>query len=224
MDDKQIFAALEITGHEVRLIVGEFFNTRFNIIKVEQVPCTGLSLNAVEQPEEVVDAIQKAAADASKLIGAPLQKVILAIPSVNMHRYSVKVTVPIEGIDGEITVENIRQAMRKAQTINIGKGYALIQTDCVKYTVNGISTRRLPIGEKARQLTVEIDMLCADRKLSFDLVGCVEKAGLSVMDIYLDIYAVSRTVGGSERDHSETGAGRDDAGTAEQGQSHIGSH
>ena len=59
MDDKQIFAALEITGHEVRLIVGEFFNTRFNIIKVEQVPCTGLSLNAVEQPEEVVDAIQK---------------------------------------------------------------------------------------------------------------------------------------------------------------------
>lgn len=192
VDDKQIFAALEITGHEVRLIVGEFFNTRFNIIKVEQVPCTGLSLNAVEQPEEVVDAIQKAAADASKLIGAPLQKVILAIPSVNMHRYSVKVTVPIEGIDGEITVENIRQAMRKAQTINIGKGYALIQTDCVKYTVNGISTRRLPIGEKARQLTVEIDMLCADRKLSFDLVGCVEKAGLSVMDIYLDIYAVSK--------------------------------
>ena len=34
--DKQIFAALEIADHEVRLLVGEFFNTRFNIIKVER--------------------------------------------------------------------------------------------------------------------------------------------------------------------------------------------
>ena len=31
--DKQIFAALEVADHEIRLIIGEFFNTRFNIIK-----------------------------------------------------------------------------------------------------------------------------------------------------------------------------------------------
>ena len=36
--DKQIFAAVEAADHEIRLIVGEFFNTRFNIIKVERVP------------------------------------------------------------------------------------------------------------------------------------------------------------------------------------------
>ncbi len=34
MAEKQIFAAVEVSDHEVRLIVGEFFNTRFNIIKV----------------------------------------------------------------------------------------------------------------------------------------------------------------------------------------------
>lgn len=41
--DKQIFAALEIADHEVRLLVGEFFNTRFNIIKVERVPVAAFS-------------------------------------------------------------------------------------------------------------------------------------------------------------------------------------
>jgi cell division protein FtsA len=45
VSEKQIFAALEIADHEVRLIVGEFFNTRFNIIKVERVPVTGLVFN-----------------------------------------------------------------------------------------------------------------------------------------------------------------------------------
>ena len=42
MSDKQIFAALEAADHEIRLVVGEFFNTRFNIIKVERIPSGGL--------------------------------------------------------------------------------------------------------------------------------------------------------------------------------------
>ena len=63
MDNKQIFAAVEITDHEVRLIVGEFFNTRFNIIKVERVPVSGLSGNAVTDETAVIEAVRKAAAD-----------------------------------------------------------------------------------------------------------------------------------------------------------------
>ena len=192
MSEKQLFASLEITGHEVRLIVGEFFNTRFNIIKVERVPCAGLSNNAVENPEEIIASIRKVSADAQKMIGSRVERVILAIPSVRMHRYSVKSTVSIQGINSEITVEDIRRAIHKAQSVNIGKEYALIQADCVKYTINGISSRRIPLGERAQSLTVDIDLLCADRRLAFDLVGCVEKAGLAVMDLYLDVFAVAK--------------------------------
>ena len=192
MDNKQIFAAVEITDHEVRLIVGEFFNTRFNIIKVERVPVSGLADNAVTDETAVIEAIRKAAADAEKMIGAPVKKVILGLPSHNMKRHSLRSTVKITGIDGTITVEGVREAMRKAEAIKIDKNYALIQTVCVKYTVNGITSRRMPIGEKAYEMTVDIDLLCADRKLSFDLVNCVEKAGLQVMDIYLDIFAVAK--------------------------------
>ncbi|MCR5229948.1 MAG: cell division protein FtsA [Solobacterium sp.] len=192
MSDKQIFAALEVTDHEVRLIVGEFFNTRFNIIKVERVPCSGFRVDTVHDSEAVVKAIRKAAEDAEKMIGAKVEKVILGMPSNNMRRYSLKSTVKIDGLNGEITVEDIRRAIRKAQTLNIGKGYALIQTVCVKYTVNGITSRRIPTGEKAEELTVDIDLLCADRKLSFDLVSCVEQAGLQVMDIYLNIFGVAK--------------------------------
>ena len=141
MSEKQIFASLEITGHEVRLIVGEFFNTRFNIIKVERVPCVGLSDKAVENPDAIIAAIHKVVADAQKMIGSCVERVILCVPSVRMHRYSVKSTVSIQGIDNEITVEDIRRAIRKAQSVSIGKEYALIQADCVKYTINGISSR-----------------------------------------------------------------------------------
>jgi len=192
VNDKQIFAAVEIADHEVRLIVGEFFNTRFNIIKVERVPVSGLTYHQVTDAKALTDAIQRAAKDAEKLIGAAIKKVILAIPSYGMKRYALKSPVQVEGIDQKITVADIRRAIKQAESVNIGKNLALIQTVCVKYTINGISSRRIPIGEKASELIVDIDLLCADRKLAFDLVSCVEAAGLQVMDIFLDVYAVAK--------------------------------
>jgi cell division protein FtsA len=192
VNDKQIFAAVEIADHEVRLIVGEFFNTRFNIIKVERVPVYGLNYHEVTDAKALTEALKRAAADASKMIGASVKKVILAMPSYGMKRYALKSPVKIEGLNGEITIADIRRAIKQAESVNIGKNLALIQTVCVKYTINGISTRRIPIGEKADELTVDIDLLCADRKLAFDLVSCVESAGLQVMDIYLDVFAVAK--------------------------------
>jgi cell division protein FtsA len=126
------------------------------------------------------------------MIGARVERVILGMPSFNMKRYSLKSTVRIEGIDNTVTIQDVRTAIKRAEQVNIGKNYALIQTVCVKYTVNGISSRRIPIGERATDLTIDIDLLCADRKMSFDLVTCVEQSNLQVMDLYLDIFAVAK--------------------------------
>lgn len=199
MSDKQIFAALEVADHEVRLVIGEFFNTRFNIIKVERIPCFGLSYNKVTNPDAITDAIRNCTANVSRMIGADIKKVLLAMPSYRMKRYSVRSTVDVEGIDGVVTIQDVRNAIAKAESMNIGKEYALIQTVCVKYIVNGIATRRIPIGERCTQLAVDIDLLCADRKLSYDLVMAVEKAGVSVLDIFPDVYACAKEAALFER-------------------------
>ena len=192
MEDKQIFAAVEVADSEVRLVVGEFFNTRFNIIKVERIKCDGISFDSVRNPEAVTDAIKTACASVKKMIGAQIEKVILAIPSYRMKRFGFKSTVDIEGIDGVVTVQDVRNAIKKAQSVNVGDEYAVVQTVCVKYTVNGISTRRIPLGDRCSQMTVDVDLLCADKQFTYDLVTCVEKAGLQIMDIFLDVYAVGK--------------------------------
>ena len=186
--DKQIFAALEVADHEIRLIIGEFFNTRFNIIKVEKVPCSILHYSTLDK-EEIINSIKKAVINASKFIGADINKVILAIPSFNFKRIPLKVSVEVGGV---VTIDDVKEAVKKAASTKIDSDLALIQTVCVKYTVNGITSRRIPINERCNELTVNIDLLCADRKLAFDLVSCVNKAGLDIMDIYLDTYASAK--------------------------------
>lgn len=199
MSDKQIFASVEVADHEVRLVVGEFFNARFNIIKVERIPCFGITYNQVLDPDEISNALRKAASSAKRTIGAEIKKVILAIPSYKTKKYSLRSTVDVSGIDGVITIQDVRNAIKKAESVNISKDYALIQTVCVKYIVNGIATRRIPIGEKCSQLSIDVDLLCADRKLAYDLVGCVENAGLQVLDIFPEVYAVGKEAALFER-------------------------
>lgn len=199
MSDKQIFASVEVADHEVRLVVGEFFNARFNIIKVERIPCFGITYDQVLDQDEISNALRKAASSAKRTIGAEIKKVILAIPSYKTKKYSLRSTVDVSGIDGVITIQDVRNAIKKAESVNISKDYALIQTVCVKYIVNGIATRRIPIGEKCSQLSIDVDLLCADRKLAYDLVGCVENAGLQVLDIFPEVYAVGKEAALFER-------------------------
>ena len=193
MDDKQIFASVEVCDHEVRMVVGEFFSPRLNILKVEMIPCSGLSYNTINNADEIISAIETACKQTEQMLGAKLEKVILSIPSYQMQRKSVRVTVPVKGYDGIVSVQDIRNAMKLAERqVSIGKELALVQTVCVKYTIDGIASRRIPIGERAKELVVDIDLLCADRQLAYSLVGCIEKAGLQVMDIYLDTYAAAK--------------------------------
>ena len=60
MSQKKIYATLEIVSHEVRLVVGEFFNTRFQIFQVVRIPCQGMSYTGVENQDALVNAIHKA--------------------------------------------------------------------------------------------------------------------------------------------------------------------
>ena len=190
--DKQIFAALEIADHEVRLLVGEFFNTRFNIIKVERVPVAGVQFHQLTEPNEVVKAIRRAAENASRMIGARIERVLLSIPSRDMMRKSLKITVPVSSFDRRVTVLDVREAVKNAMKTKVENGLALISAVCVRYTCNGISTRRMPIGELCDELTVDVDLLCANRKIAFEYVNCVEQAGLEVLDISLDSFAIAK--------------------------------
>lgn len=192
MSDKQLFSSLELADHEVRLIVGEFFNSRINILTVERVKCNSVSFDKINDQNGVIEAITTARENVKKKLGASVNKVILAIPSYKMKRFGFKSQVDIEGIDGTITIQDVRNAINKANNVDISNDYALIQATPIKYTVNGISTRRIPVGDKCKQMSVDIDLLCCDKEFAYSMVACVEKAGLEILDIFLDIYAVSK--------------------------------
>ena len=57
---KEIYAALQVASHEIRILVGEHHNHRLHILKVERVAHTGFKNNEIVNPESIIEAIKKA--------------------------------------------------------------------------------------------------------------------------------------------------------------------
>lgn len=192
MGEKQIYAALEIADYEIRLIVGEFHNTRFNVMKVERVETTGIEGQTIVNEALVTTSIQKAVANASHLIGLPITKVLLVIPSQKMERFSKVVTVDVKNDSKKIGMNDVRSCIKSVLNAEIPQSLEIVNYVCNRYMIQGAWTKKAPIGEVSEQLTMEIDLLCADRMIVYQYAKCVEAASLEIIEIGLDMYAIGK--------------------------------
>lgn len=191
MKRKQIFAALEIADHEVRLIVGEFHETRFNILRVERVRTSGVVNKTIVDEQNIVSAIMKATKKASDTLGYRIERILLAIPSVDVTRFNKRVNVYVEDGSKRVRLSHIQSGINEAISYQPDDDLELVNIGCIKYITNGITSRKMPLNETCDVVTMNIDLLYANRETVYSYARCAEKAGLEIIDICLDSYAIA---------------------------------
>lgn len=187
--EKEILAALEIADQEVRLLVGQFYNGRFNILKVENVVHQGVSGYSIVSESHVLVAIQKAIENASRNLGVVISKVLLMVPGIQMKHETKQMQIKITG---KVSEMDIKRAYRELLASGSMEGYVLSNVIMSKYFVNGSSTRKLPLNERCSQLTVEADFYYLRQNIIFPYVSAVEASGLEIIDIVIDDIALAK--------------------------------
>jgi cell division protein FtsA len=196
VSEQNIIATLELSDHEIRLAIGQFFNKRLSILKVERVVCGGVLGQMIQDPHGLSEALRKACDHVTKTLGTPLQRVVLALPSVSMHRFNQKVSVDTQGT---LTLSDVQRGLRQVLKTPLPEHLEIINVIINKTTVNGISLRRLPLDEACSSFTLDVDLLCADKDLVYQYASVVEKAGLEIQDVSLDHYAIGKEASLFER-------------------------
>lgn len=187
---KQVYASLFIDENELQILVGEFYNTRFNIIRADKVKMDGIINFKINDFDRVVEIVKKSIEHSSSKIGAKITKAVLVLPSFGFKRYPLRVSVVPNG--GILTKKDIAKAISSSLKAKVDANSMIVNSSIVKYTVNGISTRRLPEKEVCDEVLVDIDLLCADRELCYEYVKAVSKAGIEVLDITLNNYSICK--------------------------------
>lgn len=186
---KQIYAGLQIEEKEIKVIVAEYFNTRFNLIRVEKIKTKAISDFKITNFDELVTDIKTLIDNASNKIGARIEKVILVLPTYNFKRFPL--TSSVNTTDGYVHKEDVARAITNSLRAKVDNDVMVINPIVIKYNINGISYRRLPEKEVCESMLVDIDLLCADKQMTVDYVTAVEKAGVNVLDVCLNNYAIA---------------------------------
>lgn len=192
MGRKEIYAALEIADHEVRLVIGELFEARLNVLRVERVQTAGVQNKQITDEKAVVSAIRKATANATIALGYRIERVLLAIPSLEVTRCNQKVSVTIDDGTRSVRLYHIQSGFNKAITYRAGDQLELVNVGCIKYKINGITSRKLPLGESCDRFIMDMDLLFAQKTAVYAYARCVEQANLEILDICLDSYAMAQ--------------------------------
>lgn len=200
MENKKIFAALDIGTKFTKLVVGEFHNTKINILRVEQAPTMGVSNNMeIVDLESCAQVINKLVTNIEVILGFRLKKVLLSIPTKNIKVMLNSATISVNNPDQKISKNDVDISIRKASNIKIDEDKIIVNCVPVKYHINQISMRKTPIKEVADYLTTDCLIFCADKKMVYDYARCVEMAGLEILDIFLDCFASAKECAVIER-------------------------
>ena len=192
MGEKQVLAALEITSQEIRLLVGEFFNTRLNVIRTERVATRGMDGIFIKNEKEVILAIRRAVDQASSAIGTRIERVLLCVPPYRLKKENVLIPKVIDNYDHRVTWDDLQTLVKKGYQQESSSDLTLINWVCVKFLTGGIPTKRIPIDEVCDMLEADMDLFFASTITTYDYAQLVENSGLEIIDICLNSYAVCK--------------------------------
>lgn len=188
MAQKQIHASVEIADHEIRFVVGEFHENHLNILRVERVKHSGVENQRIVNETSIVNALKKACENASNVLGYKIERVLLVVPSVEMKKLNGRIHVDVKS--GKVQLSDIQRGINEIITSEHDQHLELVNIGGMKYVLNGISSRKLPLNEECDQFAIDLDLFYCDKNTLYSYANVIEKANLEILDICLDSYAI----------------------------------
>ena len=187
---KQVYSSIFIEESGIQVLCSEYYNTRFNIIYQDKFPCDGLIDYKVLDENKFALSIKTALDAACQKIGASIKKVILVLPPFNFKKFNINANVST--VNGTIEKSDIAKALSDALQSNVSNDLVVTNAYVKKYTINGIATRKNPIGEKCTDFYMNIDLLCIDKTVVYNYIKAINISGYDVLDITINNYSIAK--------------------------------
>ncbi|MBQ1827430.1 MAG: hypothetical protein II712_03960 [Erysipelotrichaceae bacterium] len=192
MADYQILVSVQIESDEIRLLAGEFFSDRLNVLGKKEIACPGLNGVHITDKNLVAGMLRRAVDELSVEIGAPIEGVLLCIPS---YRFDITQMNPyqlVQSADQQISLEEIKALYREGNAYFVGNDREVINTVANTFKADFIVFKKMPLGRKSDYVEAEMQLLCCDKELTYDYLEVINKAKLRTIDIFVDCYALAK--------------------------------
>jgi cell division protein FtsA len=185
MNSNEIYVSLDIGTSNVKVIIGEMANDTLNIIGVGNVKSQGLKKGSIVDIDETVHSIRKAVEQAERMVGIPINRVVVGVTGNHVHLQDCHGVVAVSNENREITNEDVIRVIESAQVVSIPPEREIVDVIPKQFIVDGLDGISDPRGMIGVRLEMEGTIITGSKTILHNLLRCVERAGLEITDICL---------------------------------------
>jgi cell division protein FtsA len=186
---------LDVGTSKVAAIVGELLDDDgLDIVGIGVAESNGIRRGVVTNLEAAVESIKKAIEEAELTAGVEIDSVHLAVAGPHIKGFNSRGVIAVAGKSREIMRDDVRRALDAAKAVSLPSGREILHVlpqDFVVDEQDGIGS---PIGMTGARLEVNVHIVTTSATAIQNVVGCVNRAGVRVVESVIGQLASAESV------------------------------
>ena len=186
---------LDVGTSKITAIVGEIMDDgELDIIGIGVVEAPGIKRGVVVNLEAAVGSVKQAIDAAELTAGVEIDSVHLGLSGAHVKGFNSRGVVAVSGKNREISGEDVRRAIDAAKAVSLPSGREILHVLPQDFVVDDQDEITSPIGMTGARLEVNVHIITGNAASTQNIVGCVNRAGVAVLDTVLEQLAASEAV------------------------------
>ncbi len=192
---EQYVVGLDVGTSKIAAIVGEAMEDgSLDIVGIGISEARGIRRGVVVNLEAAVESIKKAIEEAELTAGVEIDSVHLGLSSGHAKAFNSRGVVAVAGKNREITRDDVRRAIDAAKAVSLPSGREILHVLPQDFVVDEQDGIGAPIGMTGSRLEVNVHIVTGSSSTTQNIVACVNRAGVAVVDTVLEQMAAAEAV------------------------------
>ena len=192
LETSEIVVGLDIGTTKVAAVVGEVDTDGITVLGVGNVPCRGLRKGVVSNIDWTVRSIREAVDAAQTMAGVEIRTVYAGVAGSHIRSQGSDGVAAISG--DEVTRVDLERVLEGARAIPVDADRQILHVLPREYIVDNQDGIRDPIGMSGVRLQVRVNLVTAATSCVQNVISCVERCNLNVVDVVLEPLASAEAV------------------------------
>ena len=180
---RKIIASIDIGSDSIKLVVGEFIESRLEILSASKIQTNGVENAKVINSDALTESIKQAIYEASETLGIEIKKVILGVNSLNTKLIKVADAIKINNEEHIVTGDDVSMLIAKCAEDKATEGHALIGVIPVEFTLDDDRISDDPKGLVSENLGIKAIVVTSPKEAVMPYIKAIEDAGCKVIDV-----------------------------------------
>ena len=164
------------------------------VIKLLQVPSSGVRKGTVISPDEVSNNLRSALEEFRESTGRKIHSAFINISGSHIFSTPSRGVIAVSRADQKISQEDIDRVLQAAQTFPLSSNKEILDIIVKEFIIDGEKGIKEPLGMHGIRLEAEVLALCGFSPYIKNLTNAVLSADLHIQDIIISPLASARAV------------------------------